>query len=57
MGYLWDNFLNDTKISRHTVLAAGAGGLAGGASAGQEGNILSETSVTTAMIDWRDAPR
>ena len=35
----------------HTVLAAGAGGLARGLTAGHEGNILAETSVTRAMID------
>ena len=44
---------------RHTsaFLAAGAGGLAGRASARHEGNILAETSVTTGMIDSTDIPR
>ena len=42
---------------RHTVLPAAAGGLTGHFSAGHEGNILAETSVTTGMIDSPDIPR
>jgi hypothetical protein len=43
--------LRGQECPRHTVLTTGAGGLTGHVTAGHEGNILAETSVTTGMID------
>ena len=42
---------------RCTILASVAGGSARGLSAGLEGNILAETSVTSRLIDYGHAPR